>query len=95
VWVRRSRVNEKNWVDHNTVLPRPPLACSHISVASSVKSFSSIMSFNIHVETVETSELSGCSAHVVGPVPQRVVSPFAILDSVEDTEIGPHRVNSA
>ena len=66
------------------VLSRPPSVCSHISLASSAESFSSVMSFDIHVEAVETSESPGRSAHVVGPAPQRAVSPFAISDSVED-----------
>ena len=63
---------------------RPASVCSHISLASSAESFSSVMSFDIHVEAVETSESPGRSAHVVGPAPQRAVSPLAISDSVED-----------
>ena len=68
------------------VLSRPPSACSHISLVSSAESFRSVMSFDIHVEAVETSESPGRSAHVLGlgPTPQRAVSPFSISGSAED-----------
>ena len=57
--------------DHPSVpvLSHPPSVCLHLSLASSAESFSSIMSFDIHVEAVETSESPGPFTHVVGPTP--------------------------
>jgi len=72
--------------DHPSVpvLSHPPLVCSHLLLASSAKSFSSIMSFDIYVEAVETSESPGPFTHIVGLTPQHAVSPLSISGSVED-----------
>ena len=77
--------------DHRSVpvLSRPSSVCSHISLASSAESFRSVISFDIPVEAVETSESPGPSAHVVVATPLRAVSPFSISSLVEDTIPGP------
>lgn len=90
-----SEIQEKAFIQQTTVitddhpsvpvLSRPPSACSHISLVSSAESFRSVMSFDIHVEVLETSESPGRSTHVLDPTPQCAVSPFSISGSVEGT----------